>query len=271
MIPKGKMVRRDCPADLLTPAFDAVHVNAAVGHFERMSQEFQKGRWEESIAKGGKFIEAALKAVWIRATGTPPQKGKAFKVDTVINTLPTASKPGTDDSLRLTIPRATRFIYEVASNRGGRHDPDEVNPNEMDAYAVLVQSSWILAEMVRHAQHGKAGMQEAKDAVDSLMRRRYPLVEEIDGKTYFHASNPSAPEVALVILSRNYPKRITPSSLLAQLQSNKFTEKNARTALDRIDRYLHHDDDGKIVLLEPGLQKAEGSMAAARIATEKRK
>jgi CheY-like chemotaxis protein len=40
------------------------------------------------------------------------------------------------DSVRLTIPRACRFIYEIASNRGARHDADEVAANEMDANAV---------------------------------------------------------------------------------------------------------------------------------------
>src|SRR5712664_337463 len=150
---------------------------ALLRHFSGVTEDFQAGNWEDSIAKGGKFIEAALKALYVR-TGNTPAKGKLFKVDSVINALAGTAAGSIDDTIRLTIPRACRFVYDVASNRGGRHDPDEIDPNEMDAYAVVTQASWILAEMIRHAQHGKADMHDAQEAVHALMRRRYPLIEE---------------------------------------------------------------------------------------------
>lgn len=251
--------------ELLVPTFATRHVIAALRHFEGMAEDFQKGEWEDAIAKAGKFIEAAIKALYVRATGNPPAKGKHFKVDAVINALGALSAP-VDDSIRLTIPRACRFVYEVSSNRGGRHDPDEVDPNEMDANAVVTQCSWILAEMIRHAQHGSAGMEEAKQAVDAVMRRRYPLIEEIDGHTYFHGRDPSAVDVALVILLKNYPRRLSPESLIAQLRSNKFTQDNSKKAISRIDRYIHHDASGNLLLLQPGLLKAEELMREAAIA-----
>lgn len=245
---------------LLVPVFAAKHATAAVKHFEGLSEAFLKGDWEDAIAKSGKFVEASLKALHIRGTGIPPASGKKFKVEDVIKALANTPAGSVDDTIRLTIPRACRFIYEVASNRGGRHDPDEINPNEMDANAVITQCSWVLAEMIRHAQHGGAGMAEAKDAVDSLMRRRYPLIEEIDGQTYFHGRDPSAVDVALVILLKAYPRRLTTASLVKQLCSNKFSESNARMAVTRIDRFVHRDDDGLLVLLQPGLRKAEELM-----------
>src|SRR5260370_17808692 len=90
------------------------------------------------------------------------------------------NKMALTDSLRLTIARACRFVYEIASNRGARHDADEIEANEMDAKAVLALCSWILAEMVSYSQRG-TGLDEAKQAVDGLMRRKYPFMEEIDG------------------------------------------------------------------------------------------
>jgi hypothetical protein len=243
------------PQDLLTPAFPKIHVVALLRHFSGMTEGHQKGEWEDSLAKGGKFIEAALKALSIRA-GKTPAKGH-FKVDTVINELGGMPAGSVDDTIRLTIPRACRFVYQVASNRGGRHDPDEINPNEMDAHAVVTQCSWILAEMIRHAQHGAAGMDDAKQAVEALMRRRYALIEEVDGHTYFHGHEPSATDVALVILFYRYPGRLHPDQLEAQLVSNKFSPNYARRAIDRIDRYVHRDTSGKLMLLAPGLRKAE--------------
>lgn len=74
-------------------------------------------------------------------------------------------------------------MFEVTSNRGGRHDPDEIDANEMDATAILGNCAWVLAEMVRYAQ--KAGdLKHAKAVVDGLMKRRYPFIEEIDGHVY---------------------------------------------------------------------------------------
>src|ERR1700721_1419134 len=111
------------------------------------------------------------------------------------------------DSLRLTIPRACRWVYEIASNRGARHDADEVEANEMDASAVQALCSWILAEMVSYSQKG-LDLAEAKAVVDSVMKRRYPFIEEIDGRVYVDIAE-SAREAAILILWHVYPKRIT--------------------------------------------------------------
>lgn len=244
------------PLNLLVPTFERRHVVALLRHFSDMTEEFQKGDWESAVAKSGKFTEAVLKALYVRTGGTPPT-GKHFKVDTIINALAATSSSFVDESIRLTIPRACRFIYHVASNRGGRHDPDEIDPNEMDAQAVVAQASWVLAEMIRHAQHGTGTMEEAKRAVESLMRRRYPLIEKIDGRTYFHGHKASATDVAMVILLDAYPRRVAADELLAQVTSNKFKPNNAKMAVSRIGRYVDRDKDGKLVLLAPGLVEAE--------------
>jgi len=253
------------PENLLVPVFAKAHVAAALRHFSGLIEDYQKGEWEDCIGKSGKFIEAVLKALYVRSGNVPP-KGKAFKADTAINFLAGTPHGSADDTIRLTIPRACRFVYEVASNRGGRHDPDEIDPNEMDAQAVVTQCSWILAEMIRHAQHGAATPDDARRAVEALMKRKFPLIEEIDGHTYFHGRKPSATDVALVVLFNNYPRRISPENLVAQLQANKFSLPNARMALVRVNRYVHRDSQGNLVLLAPGLRKAEEIMGAGALA-----
>jgi hypothetical protein len=115
-------------------------------------------------------VEATLKALWQHAGGVVPT-GKDFKAGNIIDQL--AGKAALRDSLRLTIPRACRFVYEIASNRGARHDADEVEANEMDASAVMAACSWILAEMVRYSQKG-LDLAEAKAVVDGVVRRGYP-------------------------------------------------------------------------------------------------
>lgn len=171
------------------------HADAAVKHFDRVVQDFQKSEWDDANAKAGKFVEAVLKALVIEA-GETPASGKAFKAGIILDTI--EKKTALPDPLRLTIPRACRFVYEIASNRGARHDADEIQANEMDAKAVLALCSWILAEMVSYSQKGME-LDEAKQAVESLMRRKYPFMEVIDGRVYCDIAK-SAREAALLIL-----------------------------------------------------------------------
>src|SRR5262249_33546811 len=141
-----------------------------------------------------------------------------------------------DDTIRLTIPRACRFVYDIASNRGGRHDSEEIDPNEMDANISVVNCSWILAEMIRYSQPGAMNVQEAKDIVESLVERKYPLIEEVDGRVYFHGRKKSAPDVALLALVYRHPKRIPMEDLIEIIKRHGFTEPNARIAVKRIKR-----------------------------------
>jgi len=246
----------------LTAAFYKRHVVAMLRHFQGMTEKFQEGEWEDSIAKGGKFIEAAVKALYIRAGQALP-KGRAYKVGAIINNLAGLPAATADDTIRVTIPRACRFVYDIASNRGGRHDPDEIDPNEMDSNTVTTNCSWILAEMIRHAQRGTSDCNDVKNIVDSLVRRRYPLIEEVDGRTYFHYDRASGVEVALVILFHKYPRRVADDDLVTLLTSNGFTLNNARTAVGRIKRFVDIDCDGRLLLLSPGLRKAEEIIAKA--------
>ena len=243
----------------ITPPFAKKHVLALLRHYKGMVSDFQTGEWEDSLAKAGKFIEAVLKALWVHV-GETSAAGRAFKADPIINGL--AQKPqGTyDDSIRLVIPRASRFVYDIASNRGGRHDPGEIDPNEMDANVSASTCSWILAEMIRLSQKGDVDFEHAKKLVDSLTEKKYPLVEEVDGRVYFHLKKKSAPAVALLALARRYPGRIAKRDLIATVKRNGFSEANARVAVQRISRLADNDDNDQLRLLAPGLKEAEEIM-----------
>ncbi len=244
---------------LLTPFFPKKHVAAMLRHFERMADDFQRGEWEDSIAKGGKFIEAALKALYVRAGQVVPA-GKAFKADSIINNLSGLPVGSVDDTVRITIPRACRFVYEIASNRGGRHDPDEIDPNEMDANVAVSNCSWILAEMIRHAQHGAVDSNAASEIVDSLIRKKYPLIEEVEGRVYFHLKKKTAPDVALLALARRYPRRIEKQELVETVKRNGFTDANARMAVKNTARFVDNDGEDRLRALATGLREAERIM-----------
>jgi hypothetical protein len=237
---------------LLYPAFFKKHVDSAVKHFQNMVNEYARGQWDDATAKGGKFIEAVLKALWVHVGKAVP-KGKDFKAGSIIRDIePLATHP---DRIRLTIPRGCRFAYEIASNRGARHDADEIEANEMDATVVLGVCSWILAEMVSFSQKG-LDLGEAKAIVEGLMRREYPFTEEIEGRIYSEIGK-SAPEVALAVLLHIYPKRMSEEEIVKTLERHGHKEKNAKMGVSRLGRFVDNDGAGNLRLRNTGLQKTE--------------
>lgn len=238
--------------DMLKDEFGPKYVDAMVRHFQAMVEDYQKREWEDCNAKSGKFVEATLKAVW-NETGKPVPKGKDFKAGNIMDLLP--KEAALSDSLRLTIPRACRFIYEIASNRGARHDADEVEANEMDANAVAALCSWVLAEMVSNSQKGM-DLDKAKAAVDGLMKRKYPYMEEIDGHIYVDIAE-SAREAALLILYGVYPRRMSEESLARQVARHGYSRKNAKMGVQRIRTRVDDDDQGNLRLRNIGVREAE--------------
>ena len=245
---------------LLKAYFVARHATAAINHYQSTVEEFQKGEWEISIAKGSKFIEAILKALWAHVRETVPT-GKGFKVGAIIGGL--GNKPITfHDTVRLTIPRACRLVYDVASNRGGRHDSGDVDPNQMDATLVVANCSWILAGMLRYSQKGSLDMDVVVEMVASLTQRKYPFVEEIDVRLYFSLKGLSARDVALLTLWRIHPRRMNKEDLIQAAKRHGNSKANANMGVARLRKVVDDDGAGNFRLLISGIHEAEALIAS---------
>ncbi|MEK6227565.1 MAG: hypothetical protein AABM40_14890 [Chloroflexota bacterium] len=257
------MAKRDVNT-MLKDRFRATKsIDAMVKHFQEAVDEYHKGEWEKSLAKMGKCLEAALKALLVEA-GLAVPTGRNFAVGVAIDRLGSSSTKGTvDDTVRLTIPRCCRFMYEVTSNRGGRHDANEVDANEMDATVVLSNCSWLVAEMVRYAQNSQ-DLVEAKEAVDALMTRRYPFFEDIEGRVYFDVkSAKSARDLGLLLLWQRGNKRIHKEQLIEAIRRQRrgVTRKNAQMAVGRLTNVVDDDGSGNLRMRSPGFREAEVLLA----------
>lgn len=236
---------------MLRDQFQAKHVLSLVRHFQSLVTDYQKQDWPDSIAKSGKFVEAVLKALWVHA-GEDLPAGKDFKAGWIMDQV--QNKVKLRDSLRLTVNRSCRFVYEVASNRGGRHDADEIEANEMDAAAVVANCSWILGELVRYSQKGM-DLAQAKTVVEGITRRKYPFAEEIDGRIYVDIAR-SARETALLILYVSYPSRVSADALVEQVFRHGYKKSNSSTAVARIKTSVD-DLNGMLKLRNAGISEAE--------------
>lgn len=254
---RSVMSTQDQVKSLLSSKFEEQRVISSIKHFLCVVQKFEEGDWENSLAKSGKFIEAVIKLLWVYAGQSLPAKQKDFSAGLYaqkITQLAATIVP--EDSIRLQIPRACIFIYDITSNRGGRHDSDEVNANEMDASTILPICSWILAELVRFSAKGSMGVEEAKTIIDSLTERRYPIFEEIDGRIYVDRKKfKSAPECALLILYKIYPKRIGKDELLGFVKLHGF--KQSALKFDRLTEFTDTNESGKILVRATGRQRVE--------------
>jgi hypothetical protein len=252
---------RDEIVELLAARLPRDRSAALVKHYREMMEELQKSHWESSTVKAGKFVEAVLKCLWQHVGNTVPDD-KAFKVDTIITGLGQFPASAQHASIRLTIPRAVRFVYEVASNRGARHDSSELDPNVMDANGVTSSCSWILAELIRYSQKGKVSAPEAAELVAKLTEKKYPLFEEIDGRLYFANAKLGARKVGLLLLAYRYPGRIFYKELIAALIRHGETKANAGMAITRLKNVVDDDGAGNLRLRAPGLQEAESLLAS---------
>lgn len=165
--------------------------------FQEILRNYRDGRWEPSELNGGKFCEVVYtilkghidKSFPLAAT----KPGNMVDACRALESAATAPR-----SVRIQIPRMLIALYEIRNNRGVGHVGGDVNPNHMDATAVLAMSKWILAELVRifHDVDTTA----ATKAVDAIVERDIPVIWFVDGKRRILDIELSMKEKMLLIL-----------------------------------------------------------------------
>jgi hypothetical protein len=142
--------------------------------YEEIVTNFAESRWEPSELNGGKLCEAVYTIVDGYMSGT--YKSRATKP----RNMPAAclafeqAYPNASRSPRIQIPRVIIALYEIRNNRGVGHAGGDVNPNQMDATAVLYMSKWLMAELVRLLHN--LTTDEATEIVEALVEREVALV-----------------------------------------------------------------------------------------------
>lgn len=239
---------------ILGSTFLPKYADALLKHFCGATKKYQSGDWEGVGVKAGKFVEATAKCLMVYCGQSVPTP-RQFKAGVMLRNLESLSS-SYSETVRIVIPKSCLFIYEIASNRGGRHDADGMDPNEMDARAVIPNMSWIVAEMLRFCSSNATVPVDISVLVASLSEKIYPFFEQIDGRSYINFDHLSAHEVGLLLLYFRYPHRIERLALVDAIRRHGPKKSAAEAAVKRL-RKLIDDDNGTWKLRGLGRQKAE--------------
>jgi len=238
---------------LLVQKFDAQHINACLKHFNAATDKYAIEEWDGVALKAGKFVEAVTKALMIYCKKTLPT-GRGFKAGSELRQLEKVQSADAPDEIRIVIPKACIFIYEIVNNRGGRHDAGDIDANPMDATTIMPLMSWVVAEMVRLCST-LSDTDAAMSHIAALTSKKYPLFEEIDGRSYVNIDNLGAPDYALLLLYKAYPKRINRQNLIDSIVRHRVTKNAANIAVSRLK--CVDDDNGDLKLRGIGRAKAD--------------
>lgn len=217
--------------------------------YRAILQNYLEHRWSPAELSGGRFCEIVftiLDGYAKSAYATAPTKPPDF-----VGACRQLEKNGNvPRSFKILIPRLLPALYEIRNNRGVGHVGGDVNPNHMDATAVVAMANWVMGELVRVLH--SLDVRDAQEVVDALAERRIPVVWEKDGfKRVLNTDYKLADQVLL--LCGTAPGTVAVVDLLA------WTEASDQKYFIRLLRRLHkerklefRENSGTVELLPPG-------------------
>jgi hypothetical protein len=221
----------------------------------KITANYREGRWEPAELNGGKLCEIVYSIVRDHADGVMPARpsGPQNMVDACRQLERERQLPR---SLRIQIPRMLIALYEIRNNRGVGHAGGDVNPNHMDAVAVLYMAKWLVAELIR-VFHGVTTT-EATDAVDLLIERELPIVWSVDGKKRVLDGKLSQRAKTLLLLYSE-PEAVAETDLRNWVEAaNASAYRRDILRKAHRERLLEYDEINRTVRLSPkGARYAE--------------
>lgn len=247
---------------ILKCKFEAKHIDAALEHYVAVTEKFISEDWDGVALKAGKFVEAITKALVLHCGKSLPINMRNFKAGNELDALKQTDKSIYADAVRIVVPKACLFVYEVVNNRGGRHDAGEIDANSFDATVIVPIVQWILAELVRFSTVG-GDIVTAGKLIEGITQKIYPYFEKIDGRTYVSAKALGAPAIAVLLAYEAYPSHLGRKELEASIMRHGVSKSAAAMALNR-NKTLFDEQSGNLTLRAIGRQKAEDILRSLR-------
>jgi hypothetical protein len=237
--------------------------NELLKAFNEIVRNYRERRWEPSELNGGKLCEVVYTILKGHAEGSFPAKAsKPRNMLAACHALEQAPLTAASRSVRVQIPRMIVALYEIRNNRGVGHVGGDVDPNAMDASAVLAMAKWILAELIRvfHA----IDTAEAEAAVERLVERTVPFTWELEDTIRILHPGLSMTDKALLVLHRRQGW-VLEKTLLRDVEHSHATvfRRDILTPLHR-RRFVEYDVPRRRLLISPrGIDHVERVLVPA--------
>ena len=234
---------------------------------QEIAANYAEHRWEPAELNGGKLcevaftiIDGALKGAFAAKPSKPANMVDSCRALEKIP--PSASRVG-DRSLRVLIPRILTALYEIRNNRNVGHVGGDVDPNYLDATAVLSMSSWVVAELVRVFHN--VSTKEAQESVDALIERKLPVIWEVGSVRRVLDSEMPARDQALLLLYQK-PGWVNEKDLASWVEYSSLAMFRTRVlrALHTA-RFIEHDNGSGTARISPkGAREVEERVLKSR-------
>ena len=146
-----------------------------------------------------------------------------------------------DEILTLAIPDVAKSVYTIRSKKDVAH-VKTVDPNFIDSVYCTTACDWMISELA--LLFLKVDEKEAYELINSVLRKKVPLVEEFEDKTVvILKKNLSRSDEILLALYHYYPQRISSVDLETVL---KLPKKSIYGYLKRLEdqRLIHKTKKG---------------------------
>lgn len=227
--------------------------------FNEIVNNYQQRRWEPSELNGGKLCEAVHTIIRGLADGSYlARSSKPRNMVAACNAMEhETSQPR---SVRIQIPRMIIALYEIRNNRGVGHAGGDVDPNEMDATAVLYMSKWLMAEVVRVIHTFTT--EEASNVVEALVERQVALVWRHESKKRVLKTGLTLKKNALLLLLSETGD-VPEADLVSWLEHNNVTvlRRDVLRPGHKARLWEYDETVRTLRLLPPGIEAAEALVA----------
>ena len=232
--------------------------------FNEIVKNYRERRWEPSELNGGKLCEAVYTICkgWLEGGNYPARAEKPSRFPNKCWDMESTYQQVPDSrTARILIPRMMMGLYDIRNNRGVGHAGAEVDPNHMDATAVLYNAKWLMAELVRLLH--TLTTEEATAIVDGLIEREVAWVwTHGDKKRVLHTGMTWKQQTLVLLLTE--PGDVAEAALFRWLEHPRLADYRRKVLNPlHVDRLIDYDKVSRTIrLLPPGVTAAEALIGA---------
>lgn len=241
--------------ELVSQGIDKKLVDRLVEEYKIAKEAHFSENDESVILHSAKFADVVLAIIKSKVKNQSVDMDKIETkkmVEEIIN-FPKASAE--DVILTLAVPKVIESIHVIRNKKDVAH-VKTIAPNEVDSDYCITACDWIFSQLVMILSNREVN--QIKMLVDSIMRKKLPLLEEFeDGTALILAPNVTRQEEILLFLYHYYPIRQPNEKLIKLLKSKN----NFYAYVNNLEnsKLIHRTEQGS-TLTKLGIKYVEESL-----------